>query len=77
MRVDSSTVPMKVPKADAQRDSANINSKTISKEVIADNSKFVPSAHVRKNHTSSSIIGDPSAGIIIRKKESKLLKNDH
>ncbi|KAA0026226.1 Retrovirus-related Pol polyprotein from transposon TNT 1-94 [Cucumis melo var. makuwa] len=57
MRVDSSTVPMKVPKADAQRDSANINSKTISKEVIADNSKFVPSAHVRKNHTSSSIIG--------------------
>ncbi|KAL0561561.1 hypothetical protein IC582_001995 [Cucumis melo] len=61
MSVDSSTLPAEVPKADAQTDGADINSKTISKEVIADNSKLVPSAHVRKNHPSSSIIGDLSA----------------
>ncbi|KAA0042159.1 putative gag-pol polyprotein [Cucumis melo var. makuwa] len=61
MPVDSSTLPAEVPKVDAQTDGADINSKTISKEVIADNSKLVPSAHVKKNHPSSSIIGDPSA----------------
>ncbi|XP_016902757.2 uncharacterized mitochondrial protein AtMg00820-like [Cucumis melo] len=38
-------------------------------EVIADNSAFAPSAHVRKNHPPGSIRGDPSAGIITRKKE--------
>ncbi|KAA0055979.1 Peptidase aspartic, catalytic [Cucumis melo var. makuwa] len=48
---------------------ADIHSNTISKEVVADNSELVPSAHVRKNHPSSSIIGDPLAGIITRKKE--------
>ncbi|KAA0033928.1 envelope-like protein [Cucumis melo var. makuwa] len=41
----------------------------ISKEVIANNSEPVPSAHVKKNHPTSFIIGDPSAGIITRKKE--------
>ena len=69
MSVDSSTLPAEVPKVDAQADGANINSKTISKEVIADNYELVPSAHVRNNHPSSSIIGDSSAGVITRKKE--------
>ncbi|KAA0050570.1 putative mitochondrial protein [Cucumis melo var. makuwa] len=69
MPVDSSTVPTEVPKANAQADGADINSNTISKEVIADSSELVPSAHVRKNHPSSSIIGDSSAGVITRKKE--------
>ncbi|TYK11805.1 envelope-like protein [Cucumis melo var. makuwa] len=44
IRVDSST---KVLKADAQADGTSTNSNTTSKEVIADNSKLVPSAHVR------------------------------
>ncbi|KAA0035920.1 putative mitochondrial protein [Cucumis melo var. makuwa] len=69
MPVDSSTLPAEVPKVDAQADGTDINSETISKEVIADNSELVPSAHVRKNHPSSFIIGDPSAGIITKKKE--------
>ncbi|KAA0061829.1 putative mitochondrial protein [Cucumis melo var. makuwa] len=69
MLVDYFTLPVEVPKADAQTDGADINSKTISKEVIVDNSELVPSAHVRKNHPSSSIIGDPSARIITKKKE--------
>ncbi|TYK08443.1 putative mitochondrial protein [Cucumis melo var. makuwa] len=66
----SSTLPVEVPKVDDQADSTNINSKIISKEVIADNFELVPSAHVRKNHPSSSIIGDPSAEIITRKREN-------
>ncbi|KAA0058251.1 gag-proteinase polyprotein [Cucumis melo var. makuwa] len=66
IRVDSST---KVLKADAQAYGTSINSNTTSKEVIADNSELVPSAHVRKNHPPSSIIGDPSAAITTRKKE--------
>ena len=39
----------------------------------------VPSPHVQKNHPSSFIIGDPSAGITARKKDkidySKLIAN--
>ncbi|KAA0036887.1 putative mitochondrial protein [Cucumis melo var. makuwa] len=69
MPVDSSTLLAEVPKADAQADGIDINLKTISKEVIAHNSELVPSANVRKNHPSNSIIGDPSTGIITRKKE--------
>ncbi|KAA0058241.1 gag-pol polyprotein [Cucumis melo var. makuwa] len=65
IRVDYST---KVLKADAQADGTSINSNTTSKEVIADNSELVPSAHMRKNHPPSSIIGDPSAAITTRKK---------
>ncbi|KAA0059924.1 Peptidase aspartic, catalytic [Cucumis melo var. makuwa] len=38
MPVDSSTLPAEVLKVDAQADGIDINSKTISKEVIADNS---------------------------------------
>ncbi|TYK11800.1 gag-pol polyprotein [Cucumis melo var. makuwa] len=66
IRLDSST---KVLKADPQADGTSINSNTTSKEVIADNSELVSSAHMRKNHPPSSIIGDPSAAITTRKKE--------
>ncbi|KAL4014657.1 hypothetical protein IC575_026866 [Cucumis melo] len=69
MPEDSSTLSVEVPKVDDQVDGTDINSKIISKEVIADNSELVPSAHMRNNHPPSSIIGDPSAGIITRKRE--------
>ncbi|TYK28190.1 putative gag-pol polyprotein [Cucumis melo var. makuwa] len=46
----------KAIKNEAVKDGADIHSNTISKEVVADNSELVPSAHVRKNHPSSSII---------------------
>ncbi|KAA0045318.1 gag-pol polyprotein [Cucumis melo var. makuwa] len=65
----SPTAPIEAPKADTHVDSADINSKSISKDVTAKVTELIPSAHVRKNHPSSSIIGDPSAGITTRKKE--------
>ncbi|KAA0026167.1 putative mitochondrial protein [Cucumis melo var. makuwa] len=67
--MDNSSCPMEVPKADTLMDGTGINSEKISKKVIVDNLEFVPSAYVKKNHPSSSIIGDPSAGIITREKE--------
>ncbi|KAA0064117.1 gag-pol polyprotein [Cucumis melo var. makuwa] len=67
--VDNSLCSVEVPKADALIDGSGINSEKISKEVIADNLEFVPSTHVKKNHPSSSIIGDPPAKIITQKKE--------
>ena len=45
------------------------SSKSTQKEVMVDVSEIVPSSHIQKNHPSSSIIGDPSAEIIIRKKD--------
>ncbi|TYK08777.1 putative mitochondrial protein [Cucumis melo var. makuwa] len=65
----SPTTPIEAPKADTHVDSADINSKSISKDVTTKVTELIPSAHVRKNHPSSSIIGDPSAGITTRKKE--------
>ncbi|TYJ99674.1 gag-pol polyprotein [Cucumis melo var. makuwa] len=60
--VGSPTALIEEPKAD-------INSKSISKDVTAEVTELIPSAHVRKNHPSSSIIGNPSVGITTRKKE--------
>ncbi|KAA0054769.1 putative mitochondrial protein [Cucumis melo var. makuwa] len=60
--VGSPTAPIEEPKAD-------INSKSISKDVTAEVTELIPSAHVRKNHPSSSIIGNPSVEITTRKKE--------
>ena len=60
---------MEAPKADTQADSADINSKSISKDVTAEVTELIPSVHVRKNHPSSLIIGDPSAGITTKKKK--------
>ncbi|KAA0065828.1 putative mitochondrial protein [Cucumis melo var. makuwa] len=67
--VVSSTVPTEAPKADIQADSDDINSKSISKDVTTNVTELIPSAHMRKNHPSSSIIGNPSAGITTKKKE--------
>ncbi|KAA0048266.1 gag-pol polyprotein [Cucumis melo var. makuwa] len=67
--VVSSTIPTKAPKVDIQADSADRNSKSSSKDVTANDTELIPSIYVRKNHPSSSIIGNPSAGITTRKKE--------
>ncbi|KAA0065844.1 putative mitochondrial protein [Cucumis melo var. makuwa] len=69
MHVDTSMLLVEVPKVDTLPNGTDINSETISKEVIVDNSELVPSAHVRKNHPPSSMICDPSTGIITKKKE--------
>ncbi|KAA0045248.1 gag-pol polyprotein [Cucumis melo var. makuwa] len=57
-----------MPKGDLQPDSAKTNS-NITDEVINNETVLIPSAHVKKNHPSSSIIGDPSTGITTRRKE--------
>ncbi|KAA0036891.1 putative mitochondrial protein [Cucumis melo var. makuwa] len=51
-----STAPTNAPKANT-------------KDVTAEATKPIPSSYVRKNHPSSSIIGDPSAGITTKKKD--------
>ncbi|KAA0040962.1 putative mitochondrial protein [Cucumis melo var. makuwa] len=43
--------------------------KKSSEESITKKSELIPSAHVKKNHPVSSIIGDPSAGMHTRRKE--------
>ena len=48
--VVSSTVPTEAPKADIQADSADINSKSISKDVTTNVTELITSAHMRKNH---------------------------
>ncbi|KAL0553675.1 hypothetical protein IC582_007576 [Cucumis melo] len=64
-----------MPKGDLQPNSAKANS-NITDEVINNETVVFPSAHVKKNHPSSSIIGDLSAGITTRRKE-KLLQFKH
>ncbi|KAL0556159.1 hypothetical protein IC582_004669 [Cucumis melo] len=55
-------------KGDLQPYNAKTNS-NITDEVINNENVLVPSAHVKKNHLSSSIIGNLSAGITTRRKE--------
>ncbi|KAA0060219.1 putative mitochondrial protein [Cucumis melo var. makuwa] len=57
------------PKADTQTNSFDISSKSTPKEITVEETKPIPSSHVRKNHPSSSIIGDPSTGITTKKKD--------
>ncbi|TYK05471.1 Copia protein [Cucumis melo var. makuwa] len=64
----TSTLLKKIPKDDSHLDSTKTNSK-ITDEVINNETVLVPSAHVKKNHPSSSIIDDPSARITTRRKE--------
>ncbi|KAA0056418.1 gag-pol polyprotein [Cucumis melo var. makuwa] len=64
----TSTPLDEIPKGDLQLDSAKTDS-NITDEVINNETVLVPSTHVKKNHPSSSIIGDPSAGITTRRKE--------
>ncbi|KAA0047612.1 Copia protein [Cucumis melo var. makuwa] len=66
---DVTSTPLdEMPKGDSQPYSAKTNSK-ITDEVINNESVLVPSTHIKKNHPSSSIIGDLSAEINTRRKE--------
>ncbi|TYK26872.1 F5J5.1 [Cucumis melo var. makuwa] len=58
-----------MPKGDLQPDYAKTNS-NITDKVINNETVLVPSAHMKKNYASSSIIGDPSVGIATRRKKS-------
>ncbi|TYK08439.1 gag-pol polyprotein [Cucumis melo var. makuwa] len=64
----TSTPLDEMSKGELQLDSAKTYS-SITDEVINNETVLVPSAHVKKNHPLSSIIGDPSAGITTRRKE--------
>ncbi|KAA0060315.1 gag-pol polyprotein [Cucumis melo var. makuwa] len=67
---DVIATPLKeMPKADSQPDSTKTNLEKITDETLNDETVLVPSAHVKKNHPLSSIIGDTSAGITTRRKE--------
>ncbi|KAA0053320.1 gag-pol polyprotein [Cucumis melo var. makuwa] len=63
------TLLQKMPKDDSQPDSTKTNLEKITDEAMNDETVLVPSAHVKKNHPLSFIIGDPSAGITTRMKE--------
>ncbi|KAL4035346.1 hypothetical protein IC575_004030 [Cucumis melo] len=56
-------------KADNSSDSLGKSLKKSLEEIINKKSKLIPSAHVKKNHPASSIIGDPSAGMQTRRKD--------
>ncbi|KAL0559124.1 hypothetical protein IC582_003714 [Cucumis melo] len=56
-------------KADNSSDSPEKSLKKSSEEIINKKSKLISSAHVKKNHPASSIIGDPSAGMQTRRKD--------
>ncbi|KAA0026048.1 gag-pol polyprotein [Cucumis melo var. makuwa] len=55
--------------ADSETTDSDLCSKPTPKEAGVKGTMSIPSSHVRKNHLSSSIIGDPSAGITTRKKD--------
>ncbi|TYK30409.1 gag-pol polyprotein [Cucumis melo var. makuwa] len=63
------STPADVSKADIETTNSNLCSKYTSKEAVVEGTLPIPSSHVWKNHPSSSIIGDPSAGITTRKKD--------
>ncbi|KAA0033543.1 gag-pol polyprotein [Cucumis melo var. makuwa] len=60
---------IEVSKADNPLDDPGKSLKKLSEESISKKSKLILSAHVKKNHPASSIIGDPSAGMQTRRKE--------
>ncbi|KAA0059858.1 gag-pol polyprotein [Cucumis melo var. makuwa] len=62
-------VVVDVPIADTRVNNFEDDSKLTQKEVITEESELIPYSHVRKNHPSSSIIGDPLAGVTTRKKD--------
>ena len=63
------TMIVDMSKADTGTNSFDKSSKSAPKEAIAEETEPIPSSHIRKNHPSSSIIGDHSDGITIRKKD--------
>ncbi|KAA0045419.1 putative mitochondrial protein [Cucumis melo var. makuwa] len=69
----TSTPLDEMPKGKSQLNSAKTDS-SITNKVINNETVFVPSAHVKKNHPSSSIIDDPSARITTRRKEKYVYK---
>ncbi|TYK29273.1 putative mitochondrial protein [Cucumis melo var. makuwa] len=58
-----------IPIADTSINNFEDGSKSTPKEVTIEETELIPSSHVRKNHPSSYIIGDPSAGVTTRKKD--------
>ncbi|KAA0038999.1 envelope-like protein [Cucumis melo var. makuwa] len=58
-----------VDKADTETTNSDLCSKSTPKEAVVEGTLSIPSSHVRKNHPSSLIIDDPSAGITTRKKD--------
>ncbi|KAA0046514.1 Peptidase aspartic, catalytic [Cucumis melo var. makuwa] len=56
------------PSVDTSVNSYDDSSKSTQKEVMASVSEIAPSSNVQKNHPSSSIIGDPLAGITTKKR---------
>ena len=58
-----------IPIANTSINSFKDDSKSTPKEVTVEETELIPSSHVRKNHPSSTIIGDPSAGVTTRKKD--------
>ncbi|KAA0026117.1 gag-pol polyprotein [Cucumis melo var. makuwa] len=56
-------------KADNSSDGPGKSLKKSSEEIINKKSELIPSAHEKKNHPASSIIGEPSAGMQTRRKD--------
>ncbi|KAA0066255.1 gag-pol polyprotein [Cucumis melo var. makuwa] len=63
------TNSVEVPKADNPSYDSGKSLEKSSEENIIKKSELILSAHVNKNHPTSSIIGDPSAGMQTRRKE--------
>ncbi|KAL0554370.1 hypothetical protein IC582_008289 [Cucumis melo] len=60
---------VEVSKADNPSDDPGKSLEKSSEEIITKKSELISSAHVKKNHPASSIIGDPSAGMQTKRKE--------
>ncbi|KAL0537689.1 hypothetical protein IC582_026674 [Cucumis melo] len=63
------TTIVDMSKADTGTNSVDKSLKSTPREATTEETEPIPSSHVRKNHPSSSIIGDSSAGITTRKKD--------
>ena len=63
------STPANVSKTATEATNSDLCSKSTPKEVVIEGTLSILSSHVRKNHPLSSIIGDPSVGITIRKKD--------
>ncbi|TYK23179.1 gag-pol polyprotein [Cucumis melo var. makuwa] len=66
------STPIVVPKEDTEATNIELSPKSISKRATTEGTLTILSSHVRKNHPLSSIIGDPSAGIIARRKDKAM-----
>ncbi|KAA0050558.1 gag-pol polyprotein [Cucumis melo var. makuwa] len=63
------TSSVEVPKADNPSDDSEKSLEKSLEVNITKKSELIPSAHVKKNHPTSFIIGDPSVGMQTRRKE--------